>query len=1115
MVNWQFRCKNYMTRYLRYGNWPADTAIRQQHKALHNNQLAYQTLMIDMLNTSLVHKNSSSRLIHQARVERRKSMPLWRSLMALVIGFAVTGTLATSGTTVLAQQDAATQGDDDITVKDPAAASRLELQFLRRTRQLTFEGRRAGEGYFSADGSQMVFQSEREPGNPFFQIYLLDRNSGQTTQISPGHGKTTCAWIHPDGQKVLYASTQDDPNAIAEQKEELELRESGKERRYSWDYDEYYDIYEYDLQTQQYRNLTSTTGYDAEGSWSPDGKLIAFASNRSAWQEDLTEEQRQQFELDPAWANEIYLMNADGSNVRRLTTSPGYDGGPFFSPDGKSICWRRFAENGATAEIMTMNIDGSNQRQLTSLQAMSWAPYYHPSGKYLIFTTNRHGFANFELYLVDADGQHEPVRVTHTAGFDGLPVFTPDGTQLAWTTNRTTLGQSQIFIAEWNHRKALELLGLDQGETATTAQSGRPMTEASGRAPQSRSAFAPADAVRHVEYLCRPQLAGRLTGTKGEKLATNYVALYLETLGLEPAGDDGSWFQEFDFTSGVSTGPDNQLTSGDTQYKLNTDWRPLSFSKTGPAEEADIVFAGYGIQAPASEGFEEYDSFVHLDVKDKWVVCFRFMPEGLSAERRQYMARFSSLRFKTMKARDMGARGLILVSGPTSGVREQLIPLQFDGSLAGASLPVISVSDSVVADWLAKSERSLEAIQKKMDTGDPVMGFPIANVTLSANVDIQQERKTGRNVLGRLQVSDAPAHEIVVVGAHIDHLGQGASSNSLARDDEQSGIHFGADDNASGIAAMLQIAESMAAARDAGKLDGRRDIVFAAWSGEELGLLGSSHYVKELETLFSQHAAALSAEPDNDEAPSADDKSQPGDPEEEEKQDDTSGPNTGGLHLYISACLNMDMVGRLQEKLVLQGVGSSGVWQKLIERVNTRAGLPVTLQNDSYIPTDASVFFMHGVPILSAFTGNHGEYHTPRDTPEKLNYEGISQIAEFMTLICHELITADRSPEYVAQTRPNDGQRRANLRAYLGTIPDYAESDTKGVLLSGAAKGGPADKAGIKGGDIIIGLAGKKIENIYDYTYAIEALKIGQEVEIIVSRNGKELKLKVVPGSRD
>ena len=219
--------------------------------------------------------------------------------------------------------------------------------------------------------------------------------------------------------------------------------------------------------------------------------------------------------------------------------------------------------------------------------------------------------------------------------------------------------------------------------------------------------------------------------------------------------------------------------------------------------------------------------------------------------------------------------------------------------------------------------------------------------------------------------------------------------------------------------------------------------------------------------------------------------------------------------MFIAACLNMDMVGRLQERLILQGVGSSRDWPVILERVNAVAGLPFSLQNDSYLPTDASVFFLHAVPILSAFTGTHSEYHTPRDTPEKLNYEGIAQTAQLMGAVCRELIRQDRMPGYVAQARPDRGQPRAALRAWLGSIPDYAGSDVQGVLLSGVVRGGPCDQAGIRSGDVIIGLAGRKIENIYDYTYAIEALKIGQPVDIVIRRGTEELTLQVVPKSRD
>ena len=1007
----------------------------------------------------------------------------------------------------------------DIAVSDPKAAAQKEAELLTKTRQLTFEGRRAGEGYFSQDGSRMVFQSERDPNNPFFQIFVLDFDTGDVEHVSPGHGKTTCAWIHPDGQQVLFSSTHEDSEAVQKQKEELDFRASGKERRYSWDYDKHFDLFRYDPATKDYTNLTNKLGYDAEASWSPDGKLIAFASNRKAYEKPMTAIQQERFKLDPASMIDLYIMNADGSNVRQLTDVEGYDGGPFFSPDGERICWRRFSPDGATAEVMSMKLDGSDVKTLTRMGAMSWAPFYHPSGKYLIYATNVHGFGNFELYLVDSEGKSKPVRVTYTNGFDGLPVFTPDGKRLAWTTNRTPGKQSQIFVADWNHDEAMRLLKLN--ETVASVDDGQAREAAENSLQATNKECHPEDILRHVGYLCRPELNGRRTGTPGELLATAYVAAYMDQLGLSPAGDDGTFFQGFEFASGVSLGKDNELTSAKQKYQLERDWVPVGFSSTGEVSPAPVVFAGYGIVAPADEGQEEYDSYVHLDVKDKWVVVFRFMPEEISPERRQHLGRHSSLRFKSMVARDKGAHGLIVVSGPNSNVKNQLTDFRYDGSLAGSSLPVISVTDEVADGWLKAAGKSLKELQDKLDQGDLAMGFEIDGVNLSAEIDIDQIERNGRNVLGRLQAGKEPSEQVVIVGAHIDHLGSGPSGSSLARDDEQQGVHWGADDNASGVAAMLEVAQWLSSLQKAGKLPIQRDIIFAAWSGEEEGLIGSSHFVKSYAQQNHPHAAAHTATPNHPlPTASADAKGESTESKDNPHQAHADPHAVGENHAFssklypaIAACLNMDMVGRLDKKLILQGVGSSSIWTGEIERRNAVTGLPITIQNDSFIPTDASAFFVQGVPILSAFTGSHEDYHTPRDTPDKLNYDGTAQIAKFMGLVARSVAARDEAPDYVAQQRPK--QTRARLRAYLGTIPDYAESDVKGLKISGVAKNGPAAAAGLKGGDVIVELAGRKIENIYDYTYAIEALKIGQPTKITVSRNGKRLTFELTPGSRD
>ena len=937
--------------------------------------------------------------------------------------------------------------------------------FLSRVRQLTFEGRRSGEGYFNTDGSKLIFQSEREAGNPFYQIYTLDFETGDSARVSPGHGKTTCAFFHPSGGRVLFGSTHHDPKTKAKQKAELDFRASGKQRRYSWDYDETMDIFTANPDGTDLRRLTTALGYDAEAGFSPNGSRIVFSSTRSAYADNLSDEEKKLRKIDLSYFGEIYIMNADGSGQTRLTRSPGYDGGPFFSPDGSRIVWRRFNKSGTLAEIHTMKLDGSEVRKITSFDSMSWAPYFHPSGDYIIFASNKLGFTNFELFLVDAMGQHEPIRVTKRAGFDGLPVFSPDGTKLCWTSNATPEKKSQLFLAKWNHQGSLAALGQSPERESSQA------TLSSGVSVDKLK--------EHVTFLASDDLEGRRTGSKGIRKAADYILKYLARAGLQPLGSKQDSFNHmFEFTGGVElVKHENRMilrghTGEDQAFELGKDFRPLAFSANGVIE-GEVVFAGYGLTKPGELGVG-YNSYGDIDVKDKIVMVLRYVPEDISVDRRQKLNRYAGLRYKALIARNNGAKALLVVTGPNSPNPGALAKLSFDSSMAGAGIPVISISGEVGNSLVQFYGKSLKQLQSSLDKENPhaVHKLSLPGIVLSIKTSLKRIRQKDSNLVAVLPpVGPATANkptEYVMLGAHYDHLGRGETGGFGVKGEEGM-VHNGADDNASGVASLLEMASSLAKRREARPEEFQRGVIFSFWSGEELGLIGSARYAAKPTVNLSN----------------------------------------------VVAYLNFDMVGRLRDnKLTLQGVGSSSAWKKLIERQNVLAGFDLTLQQDPYLPTDTTSFYPKGIPVLAWFTGSHKEYHRPGDDTHTLNFEGLERITKFAGNIVRDLAAGGDRPDYLKVEKTDQGGSRDTIRVYLGTIPDYASEDVKGVLLSDVRGGGPADKAGLKGGDIIVHFAGKDITNIYDYTYAIDAVKVGKQVGIEVLRKGKRVKLSITPAAR-
>lgn len=972
-----------------------------------------------------------------------------------------------------------------------AAGDLEEAKFLTNARQLIYDGKRSGEGYFHPDGNLLAFQSEREEGNPFYQIYLLDLLSGESARVSPGDGKTTCAFFQPGTERLLFASTHHDPEAPAKQKAEVEFRASGKERRYAWDYDPSYEIFACNQDGTQMQRLTDSLGYDAEGAFSPDGKQIVFCSTRSAYPlENLSAEQRARFEKDPAYFGEIYLMNADGSDVRRLTDAAGYDGGPFFSPDGQRIVWRRFDESGMNADIWIMKLDGTDKRRITAFQSMSWAPFHHPSGEYLIFTSNKLGFENFELFIVDVAGTREPVRVSFTEGFDGLPVFSPDGKRLCWTSNRTADRKSQLFLADWNHEAALRAIEASPArgakDSASTASSAATVS-ASGTAlveADAKTAFRPEisidDLKAEVDWMASPERGGRMTGTPGARSTADWLADYFRSAGLDPV--KGSYFDTFTFNAGERLIPEkNALRAEFTQgaapsapvvreWKLEEDFRPLAFSESATAE-GEVVFAGYGLSVPEGNGGLRYNSYDGLDVKDKVVLILRYVPEGVDAQRRAQLNRYAGLRYKAMLARERGARAVLFVTGPNSPQAGELLPLSGDNTLSGSGIVAHSITGAVADALLQPSGKSLKELQSALDIENPHAegGFVIPHTRVQLSAGVEHIKKEDRNVVAALPPGPNGIDEWVVIGAHYDHLGRGRGGNSMAHSGEEGQIHVGADDNASGVATLMELAASLAAEKQKTPEKFRRGILFAAWSGEEIGIIGSSSFIEHPPVEISK----------------------------------------------IAAYLNFDMVGRLREnKLSLQAIGSSKLWRKLIEKRNVAAGFNLVLQDDPYLPTDVTAFYPKRVPVLNFFTGAHEDYHRPTDTPDKINYEGMQRIAEFARSIILDVVQAPERPDFArVEQKDQGGGSRDSLRAYLGTIPDYT-TEVQGVKISGVRAGSPAEKAGLKGGDVIVEFAGQKIVNIYDYTYALDAAKIGQALSVTVLRDGQRLELTVTPEAR-
>lgn len=554
----------------------------------------------------------------------------------------------------------------------------------------------------------------------------------------------------------------------------------------------------------------------------------------------------------------------------------------------------------------------------------------------------------------------------------------------------------------------------------------------------------------HLSFLASDDLKGRFSGTPEERLAGDYIKAQLESYGLKPAFN-GNWFQEFPFIEKVELTKNNSLKlhlgGKEKNLKLKNDFTTLGFS--GKAKvTGELVFVGYGISA-AKLNYDDYDG---LDVKGKIVVAMKSHPENDSS--RSEFERYSTLRNKANLAKEKGAAGLVVVNGWLPKNDDLLPDPRYDGAPGIKDFPVVQITRTVFEEMLKNIGNSFAEIQKQIDGTKKPKSFVLKNIKADISAEAVEVQKIARNVGGLLEGNDPVLkNEYLVIGAHYDHLGIDHLKDASMYKGTDKQIHNGADDNASGTTGIMEVAELVASM----KSDIKRSIIFLAFSGEELGILGSTYYTNN---------------------PSVDITS-------------------------ITAMLNMDMVGRLNEEnnLTIIGSGTSSKWKEILNSKNTY-GFNLAMSDGGSGGSDHQAFSNKSIPVLFFLSGTHSDYHKPSDDIDKINFAGQEKILKYVFDVANEVLNLEKRLDYV-KVQEVAQRPMGRSRVTVGSVPEFGYSGN-GYKLSGTTEGSPAAKAGMKAGDIIIKFGPKTVGNIYDFMYAVQDYKAGDKVDVVALRDGKE-----------
>jgi hypothetical protein len=594
---------------------------------------------------------------------------------------------------------------------------------------------------------------------------------------------------------------------------------------------------------------------------------------------------------------------------------------------------------------------------------------------------------------------------------------------------------------------------------------------------------------QHVSFLASAECEGRGIDTQGIEKAAAYIAEEFRKAGLNPAGKDGSYYQPFTVTASAKLIERPQATLRGPQnlrvdLEAGTDFAVMGFSSSGEIQ-APLIFVGYGITAPELK----YDDYAGLDVRGKIVVLLRRTPRPNERGEQRFdpnvptpeESTHAAFITKITNAQRHGAAGVVIVNDASSAGERDPLP-QFANHAVGnpaAPFPVLFFKRALLDRMLQSQQQSLAAWEKAVHADLRPRSLPLEGWALQATVRVERTEYKCKNVVGVLEGSGPLSHETIVIGAHYDHIGYG-TIGSLGGANARGKIHFGADDNASGTSGLIELAYRFASQP---QRQGRR-LLFIAFSAEERGLYGSLHYCKE--PLYPLETTAL--------------------------------------------MINMDMIGRARlvpadwfgwekkERLLVYGVGTGTGLESLVRQANGNPGLYLRTLAAGTGPSDHDSFYRKRVPVLFLYTGTHGDYHRPSDKADTLNYEGMAEVVDFAERLIQLAANLPEKPKYQV-TRdvwrdPTDPKAQTPSRTQmprLGIRPGNYESEDGGVLVDGVTPGGPAEKAGIKEGDLIVAIAGETIKNISTYMTVMSRQKSGSPVEVTILRQNQRLTLRVIP----